>query len=97
MKPIYDFEAAAPPLLNERILREAAARKKAERQTLILTLAALLCQIAALLLGFAAIGWHPLLAAVCFGYVLVSATGGSIIAIVYSKKGGHHSWQQLLY
>ena len=94
-KQIYDFAGAAPPVLTEHRLKAAAAKKRRDRETLILTAAGLLFQLAALLLGFAALDWYPLLALSCFGYVLVSATGGGVIAIIYSRKGGDLSWRSL--
>lgn len=35
-----------------------------------------------------AIDWYPVLSLLCFGYIITAATGGGVIAIVYSCKGG---------
>ena len=34
------------------------------------------------------IGEYPNIAAICFLYVLLSTTGGSVLAVVYTQKGG---------
>ena len=44
--------------------------------------------VAAVLLGYSAIDWYPVLSLLCFGYIITAATGGGVIAIIYSRKGG---------
>ena len=88
MKQIYDFEQYEPPVLNENMLRTKQNEKKINVQTTLLVIAGLLLQLVVVLFGYSAIDWYPWISALCFGYVLISTTGGGIIAITYTKKGG---------
>lgn len=88
MKLIYDFEQRTPPVLNEQMLRAELERRKLRFQTAIAVLAGFLLMIAAVLLGYSAIDWYPMFSLLCFGYIITAATGGSVIAIIYSRKGG---------
>lgn len=86
MNQIYDFAAARPPILTEDSLRAEAERRKLQRQTLILTLAALATQVILVVLGAVLYQTQPLLALLCLGYVCLSATGGGLAALVYTKE-----------
>ena len=88
MTQIYDFERHAPPAVNTDLLRQELARRRLRMQTALLVLAGLLFQFAALLLGYSALDWYPALSLLCFGYVVIAATGGGVVALVYSRKGG---------
>ena len=88
MKQIYDFEQHTPPVLNEQMLRAELERRKVRIQTTIAVLAGFLLLIAAVLLGYSAIDWYPVLSVLCFGYIVIAATGGGVIAIVYSRQRG---------
>ena len=88
MKQIYDFERYNPPMLTEAMLRAEAERRRLHGQTALLALAALLLQTAAILLGYSAIDWYPLVSMICFGYVAISATGFGAITVIHSRKGG---------
>ena len=44
--------------------------------------------IAAAMLGFLVLEDYPWITALCLAYILVSATGGSVLAVVVTKKGG---------
>lgn len=88
MKQIYDFEQYNPPALNERIIREESERRKLRIQTALVALAGILIQIVVITLGIGIIGEYPNIAAICFLYVLLSTTGGSVLAVVYTQKGG---------
>lgn len=90
MKPTYSFERKEPPVLNENMLRAALERRKQNRLTALFVLAAALFLAAAGLLGYAALDWYPWLSAACFAYLIISATGCGVIAVVYSRtrKGG---------
>ena len=89
MKQIYNFEQAKPPVLNENMIRTKMEARKLRWQTILLATAAFLMQIVMILLGLVTSVVHPWIAVVCFGYVVVSIMGSSVIAIVYSsKKGG---------
>ena len=76
------------PVLNEQMLRAELERRKLRIQTAVAVLAGFLLMIAAVLLGYSAIDWYPVLSLLCFGYIMIAATGGGVIAIVYSRKGG---------
>lgn len=86
MNQIYDFAAARPPYLTEEKLRAEAQRRKLRRQTLILTLAALATQVILVVFGLVVYETQPMLALVCLGYVCLSATGGGLAALVYTKE-----------
>lgn len=88
MKQIYDFEQYNPPALNERIIREESERRKLRIQTALVALAGILIQIVVIALGIGIIGEYPNIAAICFLYELLSTTGGSVLAVVYTQKGG---------
>ena len=88
MKQIYDFEQCTPPVLNEQMLRAALERRKLRMQTTVAVLAGFLLLVAAVLLGYSAMDWYPVLSRLCFGYIVTAATGAGVIAIVYSHRGG---------
>lgn len=88
MRQVYDFERHDPPALNENMLRAEAERRRLHRQTALLAVAGLLLQAAIVVLGYSAIDWYPWISAICFGHVIVSATGCGVIAVAYSRKGG---------
>lgn len=88
MKQIYSFEQTAPPVLNENLLRTELEKQKLQRQTAILAAAGILLQIVVALFGLAAWEWYPLLTVLCLIYVLISATGSGILAVVCTRKGG---------
>lgn len=88
MKQIYNFEQHSPPALNENTIHAEIEKRKVRRQTALLAIAGILIQIVMVILGFAVIKVYPLLTVICLAYVLVSTTGGSVIAVVCTRKGG---------
>lgn len=88
MKQIYDFERCMPPALNEQMLQAELERRKQRMQTTIAVLAGFLWMIAAVLLGYSAMDWYPILSLLCFGSVIAAATGAGVLASVYSHQGG---------
>lgn len=88
MKQIYNFEQYDPPALNENMLRNEIEKRKVQKQTLLLGIAGILVQIVVLMFGWWNVETHPAITIMCWGYVLSSAVGGSLIAVVYTKKGG---------
>ena len=88
MKQIYNFEHKEPPALNENTLLAERDKRRLNRQTALLAAAALLFHLAAALFGYSALDWYPGLSLLCFAYVIVSATGCGVIAVMYSRKGG---------
>lgn len=91
MKQIYNFEQHTPPVLNENMLRMEIERRKLHWQTALLFIAGLLLQIVVVLFGYSALDWYPWISIICFGYVIVSTTGGGVIAVTYTRKGGSKS------
>ena len=88
MRQIYDFEQYNPPALNERIIREKIEKKKLRLQTVLIAFAGILIQIIIAIFGFEAMEEYPIITVFCCLYVLLSTTGGSILAVVYTQKGG---------
>ena len=88
MKQIYDFDQYNPPALNERILREQIEQRKLRWQTTLIAFAGILIQIIIAVLGFVAMEEYPIITVMCCLYVLISTTSGSILAVVYTQKGG---------
>lgn len=88
MKQIYDFERHGPPALDGRALSRLMERRRLRTETALLALAGLLLQAAVALFGYSAMEWYPVASAVCFGYVIISATGFGVCAVVYARKGG---------
>ena len=88
MKQIYNFEQYKQPVLNENMLRAELERRRLRWQTALIAVAGILLLISAAMLGFLVLEDYPWLTALCLAYVLLSATGGSVLAIVVTKKGG---------
>ena len=88
MKQIYDFEQYNPPALNERIIRKKIEKKKLRLQTVLIALAGILIQIIIAIFGFEAMEEYPIITVFCCLYVLLSTAGESILAVVYTQKGG---------
>ena len=88
MKQIYNFEGRTPPALNENMLRAELERRRLRWQTTLVAVAGILLLITVAMLGFLVLADYPLITALCLAYVLLSATGGSVLAIVVTKKGG---------
>lgn len=88
MKQIYNFESAAPPVLNENMLRLELKKRKLHIQTAVVALGSLLLLAVVALLGHFTCELYPWLAAFCLIYVIISVTGGSIIAVACTRKGG---------
>ena len=88
MKQIYNFEQESPPSLNENMLRAEAEKRKLRLQTSLVAVSGILLLAVVVLLGLFVYGSYPYLALLCFLYALVSATGGSVMAVVFTQKGG---------
>ncbi len=88
MRQIYNFESHEPPCLNERKLRTELERRRLNLQTALIALAGILMQAVLVLLAFILREAYPLLTAMCLGYTVISVTSGSILAILFAKKGG---------
>ena len=88
MKQIYNFEQHKPPVLNENMLRAELERRRLRWQTALVAVAAILLLIVTALIGYLVLEGYPWITVLCLAYVLFSATGGSVLAIVVTKKGG---------
>ena len=88
MKQIYNFEQHKPPVLNENMLHAELERRRLRWQTALIAVAGLLLLVAAAMLGFLVLEDYPWITALCLAYVLLSVTGGSVLTIVVTKKGG---------
>ena len=88
MKQIYNFECVTPPVLNENMLKTELKKRKLHIQTAVVALGSILLMAVMALLGCFAYGLYPWLTAFCLIYVIVSVTGGSIIAVTCTRKGG---------
>ena len=86
MKQIYHFEKMNPPCLNERYLRKEDERRRLQRQTILLTVAAILSQMVILLFGILMWQFQPVIAFICILYVLTATLSGSILMIAFTKK-----------
>jgi len=75
-----------PPCLNERYLRKEAERRKLQRQTILLAVAAILSQMVILLFGILMWQIQPVIAFVCILYVLTATLSGSVIMIAFTMK-----------
>ena len=88
MKQIYNFEQHKPPVLNENMLRAELERRRLRWQTALVAVASILLLIVTALIGYLVLEDYPWITVLCLAYVLFSATGGSVLAIVVTKKGG---------
>ena len=96
MKQIYRFEQAQPPVLNERMIQLEIDRRRLRLQTALLAFSAALLPVVMILLGFVAFGAYPWIALFCFLHALVSATGGRVLDVVFTRTGGRLIWQTRL-
>ena len=88
MKHIYNFEQHKPPVLNENMLRSELERRRLRWQTALIAVAGILFQVLLILVGFVTKNEYPIITVVCLIYVVISITGSSVLAIVYTRKGG---------
>ena len=88
MNQIYNFEQHKPPVLNENMLRAELERRRLRGQTALIAVAGILFQVLLILVGFVTKNEYPIITVVCLIYVVISITGSSVLAIVYTRKGG---------
>jgi len=94
MKQIYNFDTKQPPVLNESMLQAELEKRRLRRQTTIATMAGILVQIAILLLALLLSKQYPLLSMLCVVYVIISATGSTVVAILLHSDLGKRTLQQ---
>lgn len=88
MNQIYNFEQHNPPVLNENMLRAELEQRRLRWQTALIAVAGILIQVLLILVGFVTKNEYPIITVVCLIYVVISITGSSVLAIVYTRKGG---------
>lgn len=93
-KQLFDFEAACPPVLNERMLLEEQKRRELKRQMSVLAAAAAFTELCLILLAVLSWTVQPLLSFICMGYVACSACGCGVLAGVCVMRKGEILWQE---
>lgn len=88
MKQTYDFERFTPPVLNERMLRRELQKRTERRHTILLAVAGALFEALFALFGLLCMDAYPILALGCICFAMISIVGSSVIAIVFTQKGG---------
>lgn len=86
MKNIYDFTRFCPPIVTGKSLRAETERRKLRKQTVLLTLAALLIEMCLLLSALVLFLDNSALAILCSAYFVISLTGGGVLTIVFIQK-----------
>ena len=94
MNQIYNFETKEPPVLNESMLRAEFEKRRLRRQTAMAAIAGILVQIVLLLCAVLLAKEYLLLSILCVAYVILSATGGTVIAIIINSSAGKRALQQ---
>jgi len=70
------------------MLRAEQERRRLRWQTALVALAGILLQAVVVLVGLCVVAYYPWLTMLCLGYTVVSVTGGGVLAIVATRKGG---------
>lgn len=94
MNRIYNFETKEPPALNESMLRAELEKRRLRRQTTMAAIAGILVHIVILLCALLLAKEYMFLSILCVAYVILSATGGTIIAIIINSSVGKRALQQ---
>ena len=94
MNQIYNFNAKEPPVFNESMLRTELEHRHLRRQTTIAAIAGILIQIVLLLCAVLLAKEYLLLSILCVIYVIFSATGGTIVAIIINSSVGKRALRQ---
>ena len=87
MKQIYNFEQTNPPVLNENILRAELEKRNLKKQTTLIAVCGILSMLLLLVFTILLAETQPILAAFCMGYVIISLTGSTVLAILI--RSGH--------
>lgn len=94
MKQIYNFEHKNPPALNESMLKAELEKRRLRRQTTLAAIAGILMQIALLLLSVVLWEHFMYLSIACALYVIFSATGSTVVAILLHSDTGRRALHQ---
>lgn len=86
MDQLYPFDGATPPALTEALLRAELEKRRLRRETILVTIAAILTQLCLVLLAAVLYPMWPGLALVCVGYLCLSASGAGVLALVYTQR-----------
>ena len=86
MDQLYRFDGAPPPALTEALLRSELEKRRLRRETILVTIAAILTQLCLVLLAAALYPVRPGLALVCTVYLCLSVSGGGVLALVYTQQ-----------
>jgi len=92
-KIIFDFEKVPAPVLTARMLEEEKERRRLQKQTVFLTVAAVFAELCLLLAGLLLKDIYPARAVLCIGYVLCTSAGGGAVAAVFHVKRRDILWQ----
>ena len=94
MNQIYNFNMAEPPVLTESMLRAELEKRRLHRQTTMAAVAGILIQLVLLVCAVVLAKEYLLLSVLCVAYVIVSATGGTVVAIIINSSAGKRALQQ---
>lgn len=94
MKQIYNFEEKQPPVLNEPMLKAELTKRQLRRQTAMAAIAGILIQIILLLCAILLAKDYIILSILCVAYVIFSATGGTVVAIIMNSRVGKRALHQ---
>lgn len=94
MKQIYNFDAKQPPILNESMLRTELAKRQLRRQTTLAAISGILTQLVILLAAFLLAEYSLFLSICCVVYVILSATGSTVVAILLHSNTGRRALRQ---
>ena len=94
MKQIYNFDSKEPPEINASMLRAEIEKRRLRRQTTIAAVAGILIHIVLLFCAVLLAKEYLLLSFACVAYVIFSATGGTVIAIIINSSAGKRAMQQ---
>ncbi|MCM1365184.1 MAG: hypothetical protein NC122_08545 [Faecalibacterium sp.] len=86
-KPIFDFEKANPPILNERILRQEQERRTLTKQIRVLRIASALMTICLALFAFLVAPKSIAIAIITIVILCISMIGCGVITILFYKNG----------
>lgn len=75
-------------VLNENMLRAEVERRRLRWQTALIAAAGILMQVVLVVLGMFVRYDYLVITAICMSYVVLSTTGGGILAVVCTRKGG---------
>ena len=88
MKQTYCFERFEPPVLNEAMLRRELEKRAERWRTVLLVIAGVLIQIAAVLFAALVRGWYPAVSLAVMCSAILSTAAGGVIVILYVQRGG---------